>query len=34
MKAEIYKLRPDLIHMKKNEQAKATLVATAQLAWD
>jgi transposase len=30
LKAEIYKLRPDLIHMKNNEQ----IVATAQLAWD
>lgn len=34
MKAEIYKLRPDLIDMKNNEQTKAILVATAQLAWD
>jgi UDP-N-acetylglucosamine 2-epimerase len=34
LKAEIYKLRPDLIHMRNNEETKAILVETAQLAWD
>ncbi|EKV05087.1 Transposable element tc3 transposase, putative [Penicillium digitatum PHI26] len=34
LKAEIYKLRPDLIHMRNNDETKAISVATAQLAWD
>jgi hypothetical protein len=34
LKAEIYKLRPDLIHMRNNEETKAVLVETAQQAWD
>lgn len=34
LKAEIYKLRPDLIHMANNDQTKEILVATAQQAWE
>ena len=30
LKAEIYKLRPDLIHMRHNDTTKAILVETAQ----
>jgi transposase len=33
LKAEIYKLRPDLIHMKNNDETKQILVETAQIAW-
>ncbi|KAJ5471900.1 Transposable element tc3 transposase [Penicillium diatomitis] len=33
LKAEIYKLRPDLIHMKNNDTTKQILVETAQIAW-
>lgn len=34
LKAEIYKLRPDLIDMKNNEQTKAILIDTAPIAWN
>ncbi|KAJ5636577.1 Transposable element tc3 transposase [Penicillium longicatenatum] len=34
LKAAIYKLRPDLIHMRNNNETKAILVETAQQAWD
>ncbi|KAJ5471864.1 hypothetical protein N7539_008704 [Penicillium diatomitis] len=34
LKAEIYKLRPDLMHMKNNEDTKQILVDTAQIAWE
>lgn len=34
LKAEIYKLRPDLIHMRNNDETKGILVATAQQAWE
>ena len=34
LKAEIYKLRPDLIHMRNNDETKAILVETAQQAWE
>ncbi|KAJ5369237.1 uncharacterized protein N7496_008997 [Penicillium cataractarum] len=33
LKAEIYKLRPDLMHMKNNNETKRILVETAQIAW-
>ena len=33
LKAEIYKLRPDLIHIKNNDETKQILVETAQIAW-
>jgi uncharacterized membrane protein YheB (UPF0754 family) len=33
LKAEIYKLRPDLMHMKNNNETKRILVETAQRAW-
>ena len=34
LKAKIYELRPDLVHMRNNDQTKEILVATAQQAWD
>ncbi|KAJ5635170.1 uncharacterized protein N7484_008483 [Penicillium longicatenatum] len=34
LKASIYKLRPDLIDMRNNDETKAILVETAQQAWD
>jgi transposase len=34
LKAEIYKLRPDLLHMRNNDETKAILVETVQLAWE
>ena len=34
LKAEIYKIRPDLIDMRNNDEIKAILVATAQEAWE
>ena len=34
LKAKIYELRPDLIHMRNNDETKDILVATAQEAWD
>lgn len=34
LKAEIYKIRPDLIHIRNNNETKEILVATAQEAWD
>ena len=34
LKAKIYELRPDLIHMRNNDETKEILVATAQEAWD
>jgi transposase len=34
LKASIYKLRPDLIDMRNNNETKAILVETAQQAWD
>ena len=34
LKAEIYKIRPDLIDMRNNEETKAILIDTAQIAWD
>ena len=34
LKAKIYELRPDLIHMRNNDTTKEILVATAQQAWD
>lgn len=33
LKAEIYRLRPDLIHMKNNDETKKILVETAQISW-
>jgi hypothetical protein len=33
LKAEIYRLRPNLIHMKNNDETKRILVETAQIAW-
>ena len=33
LKAEIYKIRPDLLHMKNNDKTKRILVETAQIAW-
>lgn len=33
LKAEIYKIRPDLLHMKNNDETKRILVETAQIAW-
>jgi hypothetical protein len=33
LKAKIYELRPDLMHMKHNETTKRILVDTAQIAW-
>lgn len=33
LKAEIYKLRPDLIDIRNNERTKAILIDTAQIAW-
>ena len=33
LKAEIYKIRPDLMHMKNNDETKRILVETAQIAW-
>lgn len=33
LKAKIYELRPDLIHMGNNDNTKAILVETAQQAW-
>lgn len=34
LKAKIYELRPDLIHMRNNDDTKDILVATAQEAWN
>jgi hypothetical protein len=34
LKAKIYELRPDLLHMPNNDETKDILVATAQQAWD
>lgn len=34
LKAKIYELQPDLIHMGNNDESKAILLATAQQAWD
>ncbi|KAJ5158828.1 uncharacterized protein N7500_008479 [Penicillium coprophilum] len=34
LKAKIYELRPDLLHMQNNDTTKEILVATAQQAWD
>lgn len=34
LKAKIYELRPDLIHMRNNDETMEILVATAQEAWD
>ncbi|KAJ5512190.1 hypothetical protein N7463_001742 [Penicillium fimorum] len=34
LKAKIYELRPDLLHMGNNDTTKEILVATAQQAWD
>ena len=33
LKAKIYELRPDLMHMPNNDTTKEVLVATAQEAW-
>ena len=33
LKAEIYKIRPDLLYMKNNDKTKRILVETAQIAW-
>lgn len=33
LKAEIYKIRLDLMHMKNNNETKRILVETAQIAW-
>ena len=34
LKAEIYKIRPDLLQMRNNEETKAILIETAQRAWE
>jgi len=34
LKAEIYKIRPDLLNIRNNEETKDILVETAQIAWD
>lgn len=34
LKQKIYELRPELIHMRNNEETKDLLVATAQEAWN
>jgi transposase len=34
LKAKIYELRPDLLHMPNNDETKDILVATAQQAWN
>ncbi|KAJ5642736.1 hypothetical protein N7490_006736, partial [Penicillium lividum] len=34
LKAKIYELRPDLIHMRNNDETKEILVDTAQQAWN
>jgi len=34
LKAEIYKIRPDLMQMRNNEETKAILIETAQRAWE
>lgn len=33
LKQQIYKLRPDLLHMRNNDTTKEILIATAQQAW-
>lgn len=33
LKAEIYKVRPDLVHMKNYDETKRILVETAQIVW-
>ncbi len=33
LKAEIYSLRPNLIHMKNIDETKQILVETAQIVW-
>ena len=32
LKAEIYKIRPDLLHIKNNDETKRILMETAQIA--
>lgn len=34
LKQKIYELRPELIHMRNNDETKELLVATAQEAWN
>lgn len=34
LKAEIYKIRPDLLNMRNNDETKEILVETAQIAWE
>ena len=34
LKAEIYKIRPDLLDMRNNDETKEILVETAQIAWE
>jgi hypothetical protein len=34
LKAELYKIRPDLLDVRNNNEIKAILVETAQIAWE
>jgi transposase len=34
LKQQIYKIRPDLLHMPNNDATKEILIETAQQAWD